>query len=248
MSSSHKPIGGAELECWSPVLLSSQVWVMVEGKGKQRLLAFGKNITVGRRSIYVVDQIICGYIIIYFEIHCRWERCQAKKTLQMGNCPSASFLTSPLSFPCLLSIYPRSLLIRMGRVSVGRGRRRCLSAAACQRRRSAVLQTASTPWWVSSYTVTLVNAQQSFVQKSNDMSSALTVTRWQRPYLVSRSRGVSWRKSEPTPVFTSVTTCWIQASRLYGGNHPRRSQTRPGSVLTPCGRSVFRHKVSYFWL
>lgn len=45
----------------------------------------------------------------------------------------------------------------MGHVLVGRGRRRCPSAAACQRRRSAVPQTVSTPWWVNSYSVTLLN-------------------------------------------------------------------------------------------
>lgn len=58
------------------------------------------------------------------------------------------------------------------------------------------------------------------------------------PYLASRLRGVSWRKSEPTHVSTSGTTCWTRASRLCAGSHPRRSQTKPGSLLPPYERSV----------
>lgn len=48
----------------------------------------------------------------------------------------------------VLSYFLPSILIRMGHVQAGTGRRRCPSAAACQRRRSAALPTASTPWWV----------------------------------------------------------------------------------------------------
>lgn len=90
---------------------------------------------------------------------------QAKNTLQRDHCLSLSLSTHsyyyyytalpPPVFICsVLSSFLPSLLIRMGHVLVGRGRRQCPSAAACQRRRSAVLQTASTPWWVS-YSVAL---------------------------------------------------------------------------------------------
>lgn len=64
------------------------------------------------------------------------------------------FITPFLFISPILPSLPPSLLIRTGHVPVGRGRRRCPSAAACQRRRSAVLQTAFTPWWAG-YTVTL---------------------------------------------------------------------------------------------
>ncbi len=63
-------------------------------------------------------------------------------------------LPPPFFIFSVLSSFLPSLLIRMGHVLVGRGRRQCPSAAACQRRRSAVLQTVSTPWWVS-YSVAL---------------------------------------------------------------------------------------------
>lgn len=68
--------------------------------------------------------------------------------------PFFFFLLHPLPssphFICpVLSSFLPSILIRMGHVQVGRGRRLCPSAAVCQRRRSAVLLTAFTPWWVS---------------------------------------------------------------------------------------------------
>lgn len=90
---------------------------------------------------------------------------QTKNTLKRAYCLSFSLslstfvllITPPPSPPLHLHrpfMLPSSLLIRMDPVLVGRGRRQCPSAAACQRRRSAVLQTVSTPWWVS-YSVTL---------------------------------------------------------------------------------------------
>lgn len=57
--------------------------------------------------------------------------------------PSSSLY---LSHPLILLL---SLLFRTDHVLVGRGRRRCPSAAVCQRKRSAVLLIASTRWWVS---------------------------------------------------------------------------------------------------
>lgn len=57
-----------------------------------------------------------------------------------------------------------------------------------------------------------------------------------------RWREASLRKFEPTLVSTSVITCWTQASRLYVGNHPRRSRTKPAFLSIPYVRSVFREE------
>lgn len=66
----------------------------------------------------------------------------------------SSYYTPTPPFPFSVPSFHPSVPIRMGHVQVGRGRKRCPSAAACQRRRSAVLLTVSTPWWVS-YCVTV---------------------------------------------------------------------------------------------
>lgn len=86
---------------------------------------------------------------------------QVKNTLQKDHCllvfQSVSFMLllnpPPLFIYIVLSSFLPSFLIRMGHVLVVRGRRRCPSVAASQKRRSAVLPTVYTLWWVS-YCVT----------------------------------------------------------------------------------------------
>lgn len=63
-----------------------------------------------------------------------------------------------------------------------------------------------------------------------------------RVHFDCRWREVSLRKFEPTLVFTSVIICWTQASRLYVGNHPRRSRIKPAFLSIPYVRWVFREE------
>lgn len=114
------------------------------------------------------DEVICVYVWLY-KLICLIILCDPfcsrimtvmlKLGILLTVCLSVFSFNSflffsllPLLFIC--SVLPSLLLIRMGHVPAGTGRRLCPSAAACQRRRLAVLQTASTPWWVS-YSLTL---------------------------------------------------------------------------------------------
>lgn len=63
--------------------------------------------------------------------------------------PSFFFYPLLLLRPSPLPLSPPPSFPRMVLVPVVRGRRRCLSAGVCRRRRSAAPPTASTPWWVS---------------------------------------------------------------------------------------------------
>lgn len=105
----------------------------------------------------------------------------------------------------LLKSLLSSLLIRMGRVLVGRGRRQCPSAAACQRRRSAVLQTVSTPWLVSSYSVTLLNIMH--------LHEIFNVQCMPQGFLVDY-RLLSLSNAELVQKWNEVSSAWVTASSI----------------------------------
>ncbi|XP_044026993.1 inactive phospholipase C-like protein 2 isoform X2 [Siniperca chuatsi] len=123
----------------------------------------------------------------------------------------------------------------MGHVLVGRGRRQCPSVAACQRRRLAVLQTVSTPWWVShSVTLYIKYVEGSELKKIRTNSRV-----YQRYYLLDTGlQALCWEPSKKESDKARISLASIREIRTGRNTETFRTSGVYEQISEDCAFSI----------